>query len=57
MLSSLGIALVVFLLALAGCNNKRDSGEVLAKVGSSVLTKEEMLIRNPEYRATEVETG
>ena len=57
MLSSSGIALIVFLLALAGCNNKHDSGEVLAKVGSSVLTKEEMLIRNPEYRATEVENG
>jgi hypothetical protein len=42
-------------LALASCNNKHDSDEVLARVGNSVLTKEAVLIRVPEYRATDVE--
>ncbi len=50
-----GIVIIVCFLALAGCNNKHDSSEVLARVGNSVLTKEDMLIRAPEYRATEVE--
>ena len=50
-----GIVLIVFFLALASCNNKHDSDEVLARVGSSVLTKESVLIRVPEYRAADVE--
>ena len=50
-----GIVVIVCFLALASCNNKRDSDEVLARVGNSVLTKEAVLIRDPEYRATDVE--
>ena len=50
-----GIVLIVCFLALASCNNKHDSDKVLARVGSSVLTKEAVLIRVPEYRATDVE--
>ena len=49
------IAIIVCLLALAGCNKKHDSGEVLARVGTSVLTKEDMLVQVPKYREAEVQ--
>ena len=49
------IAIIVCLLALSGCNNRYDSGEVLARVGTSVLTKEDMLVQVPEYREAEVQ--
>ena len=51
-----GIVIIVCFLALAGCSNKHDSDKVLARVGNSVLTKEDVLIWAPEYRATEVES-
>ena len=55
MFKSSGIVVIVCFLALTSCNNKHDSDEVLARVGNSVLTKEAVLIRDPEYRATDVE--
>jgi len=50
-----GIVTVVALLALVGCNKTNDNVEVLARVGNSVLTKDVVLNRLPEYRAAEVE--
>ena len=50
-----GIVTVVTLLVLVGCNKTNDSVEVLARVGNSVLTKDVVLNRLPEYRAAEVE--
>ena len=50
-----GIVTVVALFALVGCNKTNDSVEVLARVGNSVLTKDVVLNRLPEYRAAEVE--
>ena len=49
-----GITLVA-LLALANCNKTNENVEVLAKVGSSVLTKDAVMNRFPEYRETDVE--
>ena len=49
------IAIVISLLALVGCNKKNDRIEVLARVGTSVLTKDVILNRFPEYREAEVE--
>ena len=51
-----GIVTVVALFALVGCNKTNDSVEVLARVGNSVLTKDVVLNRLPEYRAAEVES-
>ena len=50
-----GIVTVATLFALVGCNKTNDSVEVLARVGTSVLTKDVVLNRLPEYRAAEVE--
>ena len=49
-----GITLVA-LLALANCNKTNEKVEVLARVGSSVLTKDAVMNRFPEYRMTDVE--
>ena len=49
MFSQASIALIVSLFVLCGCNNKDENKEVLARVGGSVLTKEDMLVSNPEY--------
>ena len=50
-----GLVTVVALFFLVGCNKTNDSVEVLARVGNSVLTKDVVLNRLPEYRAAEVE--
>ena len=49
------IALVA-LLALTNCNKTNENVEVLARVGSSVLTKEAVMNRFPEYRMADVES-
>ena len=49
-----GITLVA-LLALANCNKANENVEVLARVGSSVLTKDAVMKRFPEYRKADVE--
>ena len=49
-----GITLVA-LLALANCNKTNENVEVLARVGSAVLTKNEVINRFPEYRTADVE--
>ena len=49
-----GITLVA-LLALANCNKTNENVEVLARVGSSVLTKDAVMKRFPEYRKADVE--
>ena len=50
----MGITLVA-LLALANCNKTNENIEVLARVGGSVLTKDAVMNRFPEYRETDVE--
>ena len=55
MFSQASIALIVSLFVLCGCNNKDENKEVLARVGGSVLTKEDMLVSNPEYSASDIE--
>ena len=49
------IALVA-LLALTNCNKTNENVEVLARVGSSVLTKDAVMNRFPEYRMADVES-
>ena len=49
------ITIVLSLLVLVGCNKTNDSVEILARVGTSVLTKDAVLNRYPEYREAEVE--
>ena len=49
------ITIVLSLLVLVGCNKTNDSVEILARVGASVLTKDAILNRYPEYREAEVE--
>ena len=46
---------IVIIIALFGCNKTNESVEVLARVGGSVLTKDMVLNRLPEYRSAEVE--
>ena len=55
MFKTVGIVIIIALLALVSCNKTNDSVEVLARVGNSVLTKDVVLNRVPEYRAAEVE--
>jgi hypothetical protein len=47
--------ILLLLLVLVGCNKTNDRVEILARVGTSVLTKDAMLNRYPEYREAEVE--
>ena len=47
---------IVIIIALFGCNKTNESVEVLARVGGSVLTKDMVLNRLPEYRSAEVES-
>ena len=49
-----GITLVA-LLALANCNKTNENVEVLARVGGSVLTKDAVMKRFPEYQKADVE--
>ena len=42
-------------LALTSCNKPKKNVEVLARVGNSVLTKDAVINRFPEYRAEDVE--
>ena len=49
-----GIILIA-LLALSSCNKTNKNVEVLARVGNSVLTKDAVINRFPEYRAEDVE--
>ena len=43
------------LLMLVNCNKTNKNVEVLARVGSSVLTKDEVISRAPEYQMADVE--
>ena len=47
---------LIALLTLANCNKKNENVEVLARVGSSVLTKDAVMNRFPEYRMADVES-
>ena len=49
-----GIILIA-LLTLSSCNKTNKNVEVLARVGNSVLTKDAVINRFPEYRAEDVE--
>jgi len=49
-----GIALIS-LLPLASCIKNNENVEVLARVGSSVLTKDVVINRFPDYRTSDVE--
>jgi len=46
---------LIALLMLANCNKTNENVEVLARVGSAVLTKNEVINRFPEYRMADVE--
>ena len=45
----------IALLTLTNCNKTNESVEVLARVGNSVLTKDVVINRFPEYRVADVE--
>ena len=49
-----GIVLIGF-LTLANCNKTNENVEVLARVGNTVLTKDEVINRVPEYQREDVE--
>ena len=46
---------LIALLTLANCNKTNENVDVLARVGSAVLTKNEVINRFPEYRTADVE--
>ena len=51
-----GSAIVLIaLFALANCNKTNKNVDVLARVGNTVLTKNEVINRFPEYRTADVE--
>ena len=54
MYKAAGIVLIA-LLTLANCNKTNENVEVLARVGNSVLTKDIVINRFPEYRVADVE--
>ena len=54
MYKTAGIALIA-LLTLVNCNKTNKNVEVLARVGSSILTKDDIINRVPEYQMTDVE--
>ena len=54
MYKAAGIVLIA-LLTLANCNKTNENVEVLARVGNSVLTKDVVINRFPEYRVADVE--
>jgi len=46
---------LIALLTLANCNKTNENVDVLARVGSAVLTKNQVINRFPEYRTADVE--
>ena len=55
MYNSTGVFLLT-LLTLVSCNKTNDSAVVLARVGNSVLTRDDVINRAPEYRSADVES-
>ena len=55
MYNSTGVLLLT-LLTLVSCNKTNDSAVVLARVGNSVLTRDDVINRAPEYRSADVES-